>query len=217
MQIFADTANLDDLKELSSMGIIDGCTTNPTICLKDIGCDFKTRMKAIIDLVAGDVSIEVTSNKHDEMLSQARQFASWGKNVVIKIPMNRDGLKAVSTLKKEGIPCNVTACMAAKQAILAAKAGARYVSFFWARIEDMGHSAKDVVAGTVELFKIHGVPTKIIVGSLRQMSQVNDALQTGADVLTITPQLLYDMIDHPRTESTIAEFLDNWKKFNSKQ
>nr|MDO8084628.1 transaldolase family protein [Candidatus Sigynarchaeum springense]MDO8118498.1 transaldolase family protein [Candidatus Sigynarchaeota archaeon] len=216
MQFFADTANIDELKELISLGIVEGCTTNPTICLKEKGCNFETQMKKIIDLVNGDVSIEVTSNKYEEMLKQARLFSSWGKNVVVKIPMNRDGLKAVFTLGKEGISTNVTACMATKQAILAAKAGAKYVSFFWARIEDMGHSAKDTVTSTVELFRFHEIPTKIIVGSLRQMSQINDALQTGADILTIVPELLYAMIDHPRTESTIAEFLDNWKKFTEK-
>jgi transaldolase len=216
MQFFADTANIDELKELISLGIIEGCTTNPTICLKEIGCDFKTQMKKIIDLVDGDVSIEVTSNQYEDMVKQARVFSSWGKNVVIKIPMIREGLKAVSTLSKEGIHTNVTACMATQQAILAAKAGAKYASFFWARIEDMGYSAKDTVSSTAELFRYHDIPTKIIVGSLRQISQINDALQTGADVLTITPQLLYAMIYHPRTESTIAEFLENWKKFNEK-
>nr|MDO8118426.1 transaldolase family protein [Candidatus Sigynarchaeota archaeon] len=216
MQIFADTANLDELKELVKLGIIEGCTTNPTICLKEKGCDFELRMKDIIALVNGDVSIEVTSNQYEEMLTQARTFSSWGKNVVVKIPMIRDGLRAVATLSEEEIQTNVTACMAMKQAILAAKAGAKYVSFFWARIEDMGHSAKDTVSNTVELFRYHDIPTKVIVGSLRQLSQINDALLAGADVLTITPPLLYAMIDHPRTESTIAEFLDNWKMFNAK-
>ncbi|MBS3128354.1 fructose-6-phosphate aldolase [Candidatus Woesearchaeota archaeon] len=213
MEFFADTANLKDLQELSSMGVIDGCTTNPLIMVKEGNKDHVTQMKAILSLIKGPVSLEVTTNDLQEMLKQGRELAAFGKNVVVKVPMNINGLKAVKIFKEEGIKTNVTACMSTKQAILAAKAGATYVSLFWARMEDLGVSAEQIVKETVDILRMHNMPTKVIIGSFRQISHINQALRTGAHVLTIPPQFLYEMSYHPRTESTIQEFLDKWEAF----
>lgn len=216
MEIFADTASLDELKELLSWGVIAGCTTNPKLCAKE-GVDFEKRMKDILHLVNGPVSIEVTTNDYGQMISEAKEYNSWGKNVVVKVPMNIAGLKAVKTLKEMSIKTNVTACMAAKQAILAALAGADYVSLFWGRIEDMGYNAKTIAEDTVKLFRESNVKSKVILGSFRQVSQINIAMLTGADIITITPLIIRDMVSNPRTTETIQEFLDTWEGFKKKK
>ena len=216
MEIFADTASLEELKELISWGIVSGCTTNPKLCAKE-GVDFEKRMKDILQLVKGHVSIEVTTNDYDLMIEEAKEYSTWGKNVVVKIPMNINGLKAVKTLCEVGIKTNVTACMSAKQAILPALAGADYVSLFWGRIEDMGYNARTTAEDTVKVFNESNVKAKIILGSFRQVSQVNMAMLTGAHVITITPPIIKDMVSNPRTTETIQEFLDTWEEFKKKK
>src|SRR3989339_1722158 len=181
LKIFADTASLDELKELKSWGIVDGCTTNPKIVATE-GADFEKRMKEILKLVEGPVSIEVTSNDLDLMVKEGREFASWGKNVVIKLPMTINGLKALQFLKKEGIKTNLTACMSVNQAIIAGKAGATYVSLFYSRIGDSGADAKEVVRKSADIFSRQGINSEIIVGSIRVMSQINEAAEAGAHV-----------------------------------
>jgi len=215
MEIFADTASLDDLKELLSWGIISGCTTNPKICAQE-DVEFEKRMKEILQLVKGPVSIEVTTNDYNLMVEEAKKYASWGDNTVVKVPMNAPGLKAVKTLKEEGIKTNVTACMSAKQAILPALAGADYVSIFWARIEDMGYNAQTVAEDTVKAFKDSNVQSKIILGSFRQISHINRAMLTGAHILTISPEVIRNMIVNPKTTETIQEFLNYWEDFKKK-
>jgi transaldolase len=212
MEFFIDTANLDDIREALSWGVIDGCTTNPKIVATE-KVDFETRMKEIIKLVPGPVSIEVTSNDWQEMVKEADIFTKWGPNVVVKIPMSLPGMKAVKILSEKGIKTNVTAAMCMKQAVFAAKAGATYVSLFWARIEDMGYDATAVVSETVEVFNTHKFKCKIIIGSFRQISHINQALLTGAHVLTIPPNVLKEMAWNPRTDSTIDEFLQFWGEY----
>ena len=212
MEIFADTASLEELKELLSWGVIAGCTTNPKLCAKE-GVDFEKRMKDILQLVKGPVSIEVTTNDYDLMVKEAKEYNSWGKNVVVKVPMNVNGLKAVKTLKDMNIKTNVTACMAAKQAILAALAGADYVSLFWGRIEDMGYNAKTIAEETAKVFAESNVKSKIILGSFRQVSQINSAMLTGAHIITIIPIIIREMVSNPRTTETVQEFLDTWENF----
>jgi transaldolase len=214
MKIFADTANIDEIKEFQSWGVIDGCTTNPIIIVKSGVKDLEGHMKKILALHTGPVSIEVTSNDVDEMLEQARWFATWDEDVVVKLPMNVSGLKACKILSEEGIKTNVTACMSTKQAILAAKAGATYVSIFWARIEDMGYDANIVVKETREILDTHHMKSEIIIGSFRSMSHIIVAMKSGAHVLTIPTELLKQMPWNPRTETTINEFLDQWNKFH---
>lgn len=211
MKIFADTANIEELKEFKSWGVIDGCTTNPIICAKAGITDFESHMKAILELLNGKpVSIEVTTNDHKEMLTQAREFSKWGNNVVVKLPMNVAGLKSTAKLSEEGMKINVTACMDPVQAVLAAKAGAAYVSLFWGRIEDMKVDASNVVRETRNVLDTHDMKAQIIVGSLRSVSDATRAMKTGAHVLTIPSETLKKLHYHPRTESTINEFLTQW-------
>lgn len=213
MKFFADTANLEHLTELTSLGLIDGCTTNPLIMAKEQHYDFEAHLKEVLRLIKGPVSIEVTTNDYDEMIRQSKEFATWGKNVVVKIPMIKEGLRATATLTKLGIKTNVTCCMTTKQAVLAAKAGATYMSLFWGRISDLGVNAKQVVDETREIYDRHGIKTEIIVGSIRGQTDVNEAIKSGAHIITIPPNIFMDMIYHPRTESTIKEFLDKWDAF----
>jgi|TARA_B100001971_G_scaffold103340_1_gene95190 transaldolase len=216
MEIFIDSANIEEIKEIISWGIADGCTTNPKIASKEKDVSFETNTKEILKIVDGPVSIEVTTNELDGMLSEAEKYASWGKNVVVKIPMGTIGLKAVKILKEKGIKTNVTACMSPGQAILAAKAGADYASLFYARIGDMGYDATKVVKDSVQLFKESNVKTKIIVGSIRHLMQVIDSALAGAHVLTIPTQFLYLMAKNPKTDETINEFLEHWKSYKNK-
>lgn len=213
MELFIDTANLDDIKEVMSWGIISGCTTNPAIVAKEEGCDFETRMKEILSLVKGPVSIEVTTNDPKEMVTEAEKYSKWGNNVVIKIPMGVEGLKATSILANKGIKTNVTACMSASQAMLAAKAGATYVSLFFGRISDMGYNAYDVVKQSVEMFKQNEFKSKIIIGSIRSVSDIMSATMAGAHVITIPPKFFPKMANHPKTTETIDEFLKFWAEF----
>ncbi|MBS1266139.1 MAG: putative transaldolase [Candidatus Woesearchaeota archaeon] len=216
MQIFIDTANLREIIKANQRGIVDGCTTNPMLVAKE-NVPFKERMREILKVVQGDVSIEVTTNDPEEMVKEATKYANWGENVAIKIPMGMAGLKATKTLTDKGIKTNVTACMTMHQAVLAAKSGATYVSLFWGRIEDLGFDAQRVMEDTVKAFEKHKFDSKIIVGSIRQMSHINRAIQSGAHILTIPPALLDKMAFHPRTESTIKEFLDTWEEYQRVQ
>ncbi|MFH1424483.1 MAG: transaldolase family protein [archaeon] len=217
MEIFADTANIEEIKELISWGIISGVTTNPSIVAKEEGCDFEKQIKEIAKLTDGPISVEVTTNDTNEMVREAEEYNKWGKNIAIKIPMGIPGLKAVKILSEKGIKTNVTACMSTRQAVLAALAGATYVSLFWARIEDMGYDAEQVTMETVDIFEQHGITTKIILGSFRQASHLNRAFRSGAHVLTIPTPVLKTLPWNPRTESTIDEFLDTWAKFKKKK
>lgn len=216
MQIFVDSANLDELKEIISWGIVDGCTTNPKIASMEKNKDFESNSKEILKLIDGPVSIEVTTNELGEMLKEAEKYASWGRNVVVKVPMGMAGLKAVKILKEKGIKTNVTACMSSAQAILAAKAGADYASLFYSRIGDMGYDPTKVVSDTVRLFEISNVKTKVIVGSIRHLMQIMDSALAGAHILTIPPQFLYLMTKNPKTDESIGEFLEHWKNFKNK-
>jgi len=212
MEIFIDTAIVSEIREAQSWGVVDGCTTNPKL-IAMANVDFEKTMKEILQEVHGPVSIEVTTNNLDEMIKEAEHYNKWGSNVVIKIPMSIDGLKAVKMLTERGIKTNVTAVMSMKQAVLAAKAGATYVSLFWGRIEDMGYDAEQVIRETVEIYNTHQFKAKIILGSFRQNSQVMRALRTGAHVLTLTFPLIKEMAWNPRTESTINEFLQFWDDY----
>jgi transaldolase len=215
MKIFIDTANLDDIKEIMEWGIIDGCTTNPKILSQEENCNFETRMKEIIELVDGPVSIEVTTNDTDEMIKEAEEFSKWGDNVVVKIPIGPNGLKAVKYLSKKGIKTNVTACMTASQAILAAKVGATYVSIFMGRICDLGYDGTKVIEDTVKIFDKYNFKTEIIVGSIRHLADKDRAALAGAHIITISPKLLRFMATNSKTDETIAEFLEFWEKFKN--
>lgn len=209
MEIFVDTANLEEIKELLSWGVVDGCTTNPKIVVTE-GADFETRMQEIVALVPGPVSIEVTTNETEQMVKEAKKFVAWGSNVVIKLPMSINGLKALQELKTLGIKTNVTGCMTFPQLVMAAKAGATYASLFYARVGDNGGHPKEVVRKAVDFFREHKLETKIIVGSIRTADQITDIFETGAHVATIPPQFFKTLVRNLKTDETIEEFLHFW-------
>lgn len=217
MEIFLDTANLEEIKRWQSYGVIDGVTTNPTIIFKDGVHDIEAGAKAIAAQI-GDLplSVEVTTNDMDEMVKQARVFASWADNIVVKIPVTNaagePALGVIYRLENEGIRVNCTACMSFGQAILASKAGATYVSLFYGRIADEGNDAYAVVLRTREWLDLWGYESKIIVGSMRGVIDVQTSAEAGAHVLTIPPSILAKTIDHKYTRFTVDQFIGDSQK-----
>jgi len=220
MALFIDTANIEEIREAVSLGVISGATTNPKILsMEEPGYVFKDRIKEIIKLVNGPVSVELTEEELDPMVRQAKEFAGWDREyIVIKIPMGSTGLKAVRILEGElKIKTNVTAVMAFNQAYLACLAQAAYVSIFAGRIKDMGFDPAEVISQTRELIERENLKTRIIVGSIRHFMDVNDALCAGAHIVTVPPLVLKAMPYNPATEKTIKEFNDIWKKMKEEK
>ncbi len=215
MEIFLDTASIDEIKNILPWGIIKGLTTNQKIFLAEKGCNFKERVKEILELIDGPVSIEVTSNEEEKIINEAREYAAWGNNVVIKVPMFGDGsgLRVVSVLEKEGIKTNMTALMCVNQVMLAASAGATYASIFYNRVKDSGEDPKVVVRESRELLDRGNFRTKIIVGSIRKPDDLKEAAVAGTHILTIPYKILMQMPQHPKTEETIKEFDSAWVEF----
>lgn len=214
MQIFIDTANVDEIREACSWGCVSGATTNPKIMSHEAaGYSFREKIREILDIVRNPVSVEVTAEDWQGMVEEAKEYASWDENIVVKIPMDKEGLKAVNVLeRKESVRTNVTAIMATNQALLAALSGASYASIFFGRVSDMGYDAAVVVRETAELFRQHQVNTKIIVGSVRTLLDINRSFLAGADIVTVPFKFLKMMTQNPRTESTIQEFNSIWKE-----
>lgn len=213
MQIFIDTANIEEIREAVSWGCISGATTNPKIMsMEKAGYSFREKMEEILRIVKNPVSVEVTAEDFEGMVKEAEEYASWDENVVIKIPMGKEGLKAVNILEKEGIKTNVTAIMAVNQAILAALSGASYVSIFYGRVCDMGYDAFEVIKRTSELFRLHQIPSKIIVGSIRTLLDINRAFLAGADIVTVPFKFLKMMTENLQTEATVKEFNNIWRE-----
>ncbi|MBM3211738.1 hypothetical protein FJZ33_05945 [Candidatus Poribacteria bacterium] len=216
MEIFLDTANLNEIKSILPWGIISGLTTNQKIFLAEKGCSFEKRVQDILSLIDGPVSIEVTSNNLDEVMQEARKFSSWNKRkIVIKIPMFGDGkgLVAASALEKAGIKTNVTVLMSAAQVLLAAKAGATFASIFFNRVKDYGDDPVRTIAESRALIDKTNVKTRIIVGSIRKSEDVMQAALAGAHIVTIPYKILSQMPFHSKTEETIAEFDNAWEEF----
>ncbi|GBC73227.1 Transaldolase [archaeon HR04] len=211
VQIFLDTANLDAIRKYNDMGILDGVTTNPTLLAKE-NSDPIEIMKEIIRIVKGPVSLEVVSTDLDGMLEEAHRLARFGTNAVIKIPMIPDGLKAIKRLSSEGIKTNCTLVFSPNQAILAAKAGATYVSPFIGRLDDAGHDGMQVIRDTVQIFRNYNFSTKVLVASVRHPVHVVEAAKIGADVITMPPDVLEKMIKHPLTDKGLSTFLADWEK-----
>jgi transaldolase len=218
---YADTANIEQLKKFMSLSLIAGCTTNPSIMAKE-GRPYSERViQEIVNIVQGPVSVELTSEIPEQMLEEARKFYSWNKKyIVVKVPVqNSKGevqTAIVSQLHKEGIPTNVTCCMNLAQMFAAATAGATYASIFWGRVGDMGYDAEQVTRDIVEAFRNSGTETKIIIGSIRQVSDLVSSLKTGADILTVPPDTLMKSLHHPRSVETQREFLENYSKISGK-
>jgi len=218
MEIFVDTADLNEIQEAYSWGCISGVTTNPKIAASQKeSYNFQERILEICDLVKGPLSVEVISEDTEGMIQEAKTYASWNPNVVVKIPMGKVGLRVTAILERqENIRVNLTAIMATNQAILASLSGATYASIFYGRISDMGYDPCTVIAETSALYKSRGIPTKIIVGSIRNMLDINKAFLAGADILTVPFKFLKQMTENPRTEQTIREFNDSWKQMREK-
>jgi transaldolase len=216
MKLFIDTADLNEIKELASWGILDGVTTNPTLLAKS-GRSFQEVIDEIFALVDGPISLEVLSEKADDMIKEAKQIISkipqkYRKNVAIKIPMIPEGLKAVKALSKEGIKTNVTLIFSANQALLAAKAGATFVSPFIGRLDDNGQEGMQVIEEIMDIFCNYDIETEVIVASIRHPIHVIEAARLGADIATVPPDIIRKMIKHPLTDTGIQSFLNDWKK-----
>jgi transaldolase len=211
LKIFLDTANIDQIRKYNELGLVDGITTNPTLLAKE-NADPLDTMSEIVKIVKGPVSLEVISTDSVGMLSEARLLATYGENVVVKIPMTAEGLRTVRVLSKEGIKTNVTLVFSANQALLAAKSGANYVSPFIGRLDDIGEIGMDVISDILQIFKNYQYSSEVLVASVRHPLHVIDAAKLGAHVVTLPPDVLGKMINHPLTDIGLARFLDDWKK-----
>ncbi len=211
MKIFIDTANLDEIKRANDWGIIDGVTTNPSLVAKENG-DFEEIVQEIISIVDGPISVEVISTDAEGMVKEAIEMSEWSQNIVVKIPMISEGLKAVKILNTKNIKTNVTLVFSINQALLAAKAGATYVSPFIGRLDDIGHDGMQIVCDMVEIFNIYNFKTEIIVASIRHPLHVIGAAKAGAHVATIPFNVIEKMFTHPLTDPGLKKFLNDWKK-----
>jgi len=218
VQIFLDTASLNEIEEISSWGIIDGVTTNQKIFLAEGGVDFRKRVLDICRIVEGPISVETTKNNVRDLLDEAREYASWHKNIVIKVAMSGsgDGLKVVSQLTKEGIRTNMTVMMTFNQLVLATKAGATFVSLFYNRSKEAGEDPNQIIRDFVTFAKEGRYSSRLIVGSIRTPGDVSTAIAYGAHIMTVPTKILKAMPFNKRTEETIAEFDRAWVDFIAK-
>jgi len=210
MKIFVDTANIEEIKKANALGVICGVTTNPSLIAKE-GRDFKEVIKEITSIVDGPISGEVISMQSEEMVVEAREIAKMHKNMVVKIPMCEEGLKAVSILHKEGIKTNVTLIFSALQALLAARAGASYVSPFLGRLDDIGSVGITLIQDIAEIFEIHAIDAEIISASVRNPIHVLDCAKAGSHIATIPYGVIVQMIKHPLTDAGIEKFLKDYE------
>ena len=211
MKIFLDTASIASIKPFVDMGVLDGVTTNPTLIAKE-NRDFLELVTEIIKIVPGPVNLEVVSQLADGMVREGRDLAALGANVVVKCPMTGEGLVAVRRLAKEGIKTNVTLIFSPNQALLAAKAGASYVSPFIGRLDDAGHEGMKVIEDTVQIYKNYGLETEVLVASIRHPVHVVQAAKLGAHIATMPPDVLDKMIKHPLTDIGLKRFIDDWTR-----
>ncbi len=211
MRIFLDTANIASIKPFVDMGVLDGVTTNPTLIAKE-NLDFLEVVSEIIKIVQGPVNLEVVAQQADGMLREGRDLASLGSNVVVKCPMTPEGLMAVRRLAKEGIATNVTLVFSPNQALLAAKAGASYVSPFIGRLDDAGHEGMEVIRDTLQIYRNYNIETQVLVASIRHPVHVVEAAKLGAHVATMPPDVLDKMVKHPLTDTGLKRFLDDWAR-----
>ena len=212
MKFFIDTANLDEIKEANELGLIDGVTTNPSLIAKEGDVDFKEHIAKICSMVNGDVSAEVTSLDTEGMLREGREYAKIASNVVVKCPLTLDGLKATRILTAEGTGVNVTLCFSAAQAILAAKAGAKYISPFIGRLDDIAENGMQLIQDIVQIYGNYGYKTEVLAASIRHPMHIVDCALVGADVATIPFKVIQQLVKHPLTDKGLEGFLTDWKK-----
>ncbi|MCG8512539.1 MAG: fructose-6-phosphate aldolase [Halanaerobiales bacterium] len=211
MEFFIDTANLDEINEIKDWGILSGVTTNPSLIAKEGKIDFEDVIKKITEMVPGPISAEVISLETAGMVKEARKLAAIAENVVIKIPMTAEGLAAVKLLSTEGIKTNVTLVFSASQALMAARAGATFVSPFVGRLDDIGHNGMELVRDIADIFNWYELDTQIITASIRHPQHVLEAAKSGSDIATIPYAVFKKMIKHPKTEQGIEQFLADWE------
>jgi transaldolase len=211
MKFFIDTANINEIREAEALGILDGVTTNPSLIAKE-GKPFRETIAQICHAVNGPVSVEVTATDAEGMCRQAREYAAWHRNVVIKLPITRDGVKSCKSLTGDGIRVNMTLCFSPNQALIVAKAGATYVSPFVGRLDDISQCGMDMVRQVVQIYKNYGYATQVLAASIRHPVHVIEAALAGAHVATIPSKVLDQMFKHPLTDSGLAAFLKDWEK-----
>ena len=211
MKFFVDTANIKEIEDLIPTGFVDGVTTNPSLIAKQ-GDDMAETIKAICSLVSGPVSAEVTATELPEMINEGKYLASLAKNVAVKVPLTVNGLKACKALRGQGTMVNVTLCFSAAQALLAAKAGASFISPFVGRLDDIGEKGMDLIEDIVVMYENYGFDTEVLVASVRTKQHVIDAAVIGAHVATLPPKVIYELYDHPLTDKGLKAFLDDWLK-----
>lgn len=211
MKIFLDTANLDEIKKGADWGIVDGVTTNPSLIAKE-GRPLEEQVRRICDIVDGDISAEVVATTSAEMITEGRGLSKIHKNIVVKLPLTRDGIKACATLSKDGIRTNVTLCFSAVQALLAAKAGAYIISPFVGRVDDIGGNGMDLIRQITHIYKNYGFKTQILAASLRHPVHVTESALAGAHIGTMPFKVLDQMFNHPLTDRGLEQFLKDWQK-----
>ncbi len=214
MKFFIDTADIAQIRDALSMGMCDGVTTNPSLVAK-IGRPFRETVGEILEAVPGPVSLEVTTLTYDEMMTQARELAGWGENVVVKLPLTEPGLKACRTCSEEGIQTNVTLCFSPTQALLAAKAGATYISPFVGRLDDISADGMGLIADILEIYDAYDFATQVLVASIRHPDHVVQASKMGAHVSTMPHGVLQKLFKHPLTDIGLARFMEDWKRVPS--
>lgn len=215
MKFFVDTANVNEIREIASWGVLHGVTTNPSLVAKE-GRDFKQVLREILEIVDGPISAEVISLKADEMVEEAKQYYEMSPNVVIKLPMTDEGLKACAILSKKGVKTNLTLIFTPNQALLCARAGATYVSPFVGRLDDISTDGIKLIADIAEIFDIHGIETEIISASIRTPGQVVESAKAGAHIATIPHKVFKQMLSHPLTDAGIDRFLKDWEAAKGK-
>jgi len=214
MRIFIDTANLKEIKEAADMGLLDGVTTNPSLVAKEGHKNFRDMLEKICAIVDGDISAEVVSTDCEGILKEGRELAKIHKNIVIKVPLIKEGLKAVKTFSDEGIKTNVTLCFSPSQALLAAKAGAYLISPFVGRLDDISQNGMDLIAQIRQIYDNYGYTTQILVASIRHPMHFVDSCMIGADVCTMPFKVIEQLAKHPLTDAGLEKFLADWKKLN---
>jgi len=212
MEFFVDTADVNEIRRLHDMGLVDGVTTNPSL-VKKAGRNYKEIVEEISSFVDGPISVEVLATDYKGMIEEAEKYTKWGKNIVVKIPMIPEGMKALKILAKKGIKTNVTLVFSPLQALIAAKAGATYVSPFIGRLDDIGHIGMDIIAQIRDIYDNYGYKTKILAASIRHPTHVLEAALIGADVATVPPDKLEKLFDHPLTDKGLKKFLEDAKSW----
>jgi transaldolase len=217
MKFFIDTAEISEIKEAADMGVLDGVTTNPSLAMKAGATDFEGLIYDICEAVDGDVSAEVVSTDYDEIVAEGRRLAKIHDNVVVKVPMIRDGVKAIKTFSQEGIPVNCTLIFSLSQALIAAKAGARYVSPFIGRLDDISMPGMDLIQSIRTVFDNYGIETQILAASIRHPMHLVECAEIGADVATMPFSVIDKLIKHPLTDSGLEKFLADWDELQAQK